>query len=436
MEPLNGKFKPMSISNQPVTRRSVLQLAAGLGVSFSLPALDLLAAKKRGSERATSMILLWMNGGPSQLESWDPHPGTEIGGPTSVIKTAMKGLEIGADYPYMAEEIQHLSVIRSLVSKEGDHERGTYFVKTGYRPDPTTQHPSLTALLSQQLPDSKVEIPQHISLGGGQWPARGGYLGNQYDAFRIFEPGRNIQNLRSAVDNKRQKQRVNSLEIVSGAFANRRRIRFDDTVSEKTRLEKSLERARVMMNSDQLKAFKIDTETAETKSRYGDSRFGRGCLVARRLVETGVRSVEVTLNGFDSHANNFESQSARAKDLDPAFAALIQDLRTRDLLESTIVLCIGEFGRTPRINGLDGRDHWPTGFSCVIGGGGLNNGLVIGKTDPTGKEKDPEDPIRVQDLYATILHRMGLDPAEELMTPIGRPMAMADGQPIERLLPG
>lgn len=419
-----------------LSRRSMLQMSASLGLSFTLPALDLLAANKRGKERPKSMILLWLNGGPSQLETWDPHPGTEIGGPTRAIKTQLPKLEIASTFPNLAEEIQHLSVIRSLVSKEGDHERGTYFVKTGYRPDPTTQHPALTALLAQQLPDKKMEIPEHVSLGGGQWPARGGYLGDQFDAFRIFEPGRNIRNLRSVVSDERQSRRASNLEVVSNSFANRRRIKFDETLNSKTSLEKTLERARVMMNSEQLKAFEIDDESAETKSRYGDSRFGRGCLIARRLVETGVRSVEVTLSGFDSHANNFEMQAARANDLDPAFAALIRDLRERELLDSTIVLCIGEFGRTPKINGLEGRDHWPGGFSCVVGGGGLNSGLLFGETDPTGQKKDPKDPIRVQDLYATILSQMGLDPSEELLTPIGRPMAMADGQPIGRLLPG
>ena len=164
-----------------------------------------------------------------------------------------------------------------------------------------------------------------------------------------------------------------------------------------------------MMSSDQLKAFELEKEPQILVDAYGDTRFGRGCLVARRLVETGVRAVEVSLDGFDTHANNFEGHKTQAEILDPAFATLIDDLKQRDLLDSTIVLCLGEFGRTPKINGLDGRDHWPTGFSCVLGGGGLRSGVLIGATDPAGKKKDPTDPVPVENLFATILHTLGID---------------------------
>jgi uncharacterized protein (DUF1501 family) len=160
--------------------------------------------------------------------------------------------------------------------------------------------------------------------------------------------------------------------------------------------------------------------------------------VARRLVETGVRSIQVTLPGFDTHASNFEGHQQQARVLDPAFAALVDDLAERDLLESTIVLCIGEFGRTPAINGLDGRDHWPNGFSCVVGGGGLQSGLVIGATDPDAQVADklvsPHDPIAVPDLYATIMSAVGVDWTEEIQTPIGRPLKLSEGTPIARLL--
>ena len=189
-----------------------------------------------------------------------------------------------------------------------------------------------------------------------------------------------------------------------------------------------------MMTSDQLKAFIVDDEPAAVRAAYGDSSFGRGCLVARRLVETGVRAVEVTLQGFDSHADNFDAHTTNAAVLDPAFASLMRDLVQRDLLRSTVVLCIGEFGRTPNINPLDGRDHWPTGFSCLVGGGGLKSGIVIGSTDPDGAKKDPSDPVKVADLYATIFSALGVDFRKEVITPIGRPMAYCEGQPIEQLL--
>ena len=189
-----------------------------------------------------------------------------------------------------------------------------------------------------------------------------------------------------------------------------------------------------MMKSPQIRAFQLDEETNDTRSRYGDTRFGRGCLVARRLVETGVRSIEVVLDGFDTHTNNFEQHTTRAIELDRGLTALTEDLLARDLWDSTMVLCLSEFGRTPKINPLDGRDHWPHGFSCLIGGGGLNAGVVIGETDPTGENQAPSDPLPVHDLFATILQQLNLDPTEELMTPIGRPLTLSQGVPISRLL--
>lgn len=413
------------------TRRDVLRLAAGLGLSFLLPALDLRAARERGPRRQKSLITLWMAGGPSQLETWDPHPGTRIGGGTRDMATPVSGLRIASLFPQMAEEIGALSVVRSLISKEGDHERGTYYLKTGHRPDPTVTHPALGAIAANELPDSHVEIPLHVSLGGGEWPARGGFLGAEYDAFRIFDPGRNVQNMRQPVDNERQRRRLENLEIASQAFCTSHPLAAARTLHRET-----IDRALTMMSSEQLRAFDLADEPAAARAAYGDTQFGRGCLVARRLVEEGVRAVEVTLDGFDTHANNFEGHRHNAAILDPAFASLIRDLKQRDLLDSTIVLCIGEFGRTPSINPLDGRDHWPTGFSCVVGGGGLRSGIVIGGTDPAGVASEPSDPIQVQDLFATILHVLGIDPEQFVDTPVGRPIRYSDGTPIARLLPG
>jgi Protein of unknown function (DUF1501) len=426
MESLNAFSK---LSPSGLTRRECLLASAGLGLSFLLPGLDLKAANRRGGARKKSVIVLWMAGGPSQLETWDPHPGKDIGGPTKAIETKVPELKIASLFPRMAEQIQHLNVIRSMTSKEGDHERGTYMLKTGYRPDPTTVHPSLGAIVAHELPDDRLEIPPHVSLGDGPWPARGGYLGDEYDAFRIYEPGSEVHNMRMPVPEKRQTDRLKSLDVVSRSFLKGRQPAVAKSLHRKT-----IEDALTMMTSEQLKAFKIEDEPQPLKLAYGESQFGRGCLVARRLIETGVRAVEVSLNGFDTHANNFTGHQTQAEILDPAFATLIEDLKRRDLLESTVVLCIGEFGRTPKINGFDGRDHWPTGFSCVVGGGGLRSGVVLGKTDPDGKKKDPTDPIPVENLFATVLGVLGVDFQKELITPIGRPMAISSGTPIAQLL--
>ena len=189
------------------------------------------------------------------------------------------------------------------------------------------------------------------------------------------------------------------------------------------------------MTSDQQKAFAIDEESPATRAAYGDSVFGRGCLVARRLIEQGVRAIEVTHENYDSHANNFETHKKNAVELDSAFVALLRDLSERDLLDSTVVLCIGEFGRTPKINLEEGRDHWPSGFSCLVGGGGLRGGLVIGATDPMGERSKPENPVPIADLHATILKTLNIDPGHEVLTPIGHPMPYSAGTPIGRLLP-
>lgn len=410
------------------SRRDLLRAAGALGVSFLLPALDARAANQRGKSRQKSLITIWLEGGASQLETWDPHPGTKIGGPTRAIDTAIRGLQIADSFPAVAAEITSLSVIRSLVSKEGDHERGTYLLKTGYRPDPTLRHPALGAILVHELPDPSLVLPQHISIGNAQWPARGGFLGDQFEAFRVYDPGRDIPNMKANVDSSRQDRRIANLAVLSRAFERGRRLQVEKTLHQHT-----IEHALEMMSTDQLKAFQLEGEPKRLRDAYGDAPFGRGCLLARRLVEAGVRAVEVTLSGFDTHANNFNGHRHNAQILDPALVALLRDLRERDLFQSTVVLVIGEFGRSPAINPLDGRDHWPSGFSCLIGGGGLKGGQVIGSTDPQGQRKAPNDPIDVADLFATILKTVGVDFAHEVITPIGRPIAYSAGKPITRL---
>ncbi|MGH7199750.1 MAG: DUF1501 domain-containing protein, partial [Planctomycetaceae bacterium] len=263
----------------------------------------------------------------------------------------------------------------------------------------------------------------------GPWPARGGFLGDEFDAFKVFDPGRNLENMERRVTDKRQQRRLEGLDVVSRTFLQGRRIRAERTLHQHT-VDEALE----MMSSEQLQAFDIEQEPQALRDAYGDSTFGRGCLVARRLVEQGVRAIEVTLDGFDSHVNNYAVHEEKGGILDPAFASLIRDLRQRDLFDSTVVLCIGEFGRTPNVNPAAGRDHWPTGFSCVLGGGGLKRGVVIGETDPSGEKIDPAGPIAVADIYATIYRRMGVDYEQEYMTRIARPIAFSEGAPIERLL--
>jgi hypothetical protein len=411
------------------SRRDFLRLSASaLGLTFAVPGLAPKAAEQRGDERAKSLLTIWLGGGPSQLETWDPHPGTKIGGEVKAISTTIPGVQIADLYPQTAEKLHHLSLIRSMVSKEGDHERASYMLHTGYRPEPTLVHPSIGAIAVHERPSDTVEIPQFVSLGDANFPPRGGFLGDRFDAYRIFNPGQNGQNLSALVEQSRQDRRLENLNAVSQAFMRGRKTRVEQTLHQHT-----IDAALRMMTSEQLKAFSVDSEPKELRTAYGDNAFGKGCLVARRLLEVGVRSIEVAMQGFDTHTKNHEGQSARAKTLDPALATLLKDLADRDLLQSTIVLVTGEFGRTPNINPLEGRDHWPNGFSCLVGGGGIPGGIVIGETDPTGDKKQPKDPIEVADLYATILDRLGIEYSKEVLTPIGRPMKFCAGQPIERL---
>ncbi len=416
------------------SRRDFLRLsAAALGLSFAVPGLTVRAADARGVERKKSLLTIWLSGGPSQLETWDPHAGTDIGGGTDGVKAIQSTIpdaQIAHLYPQTAEQLHHVSVIRSLVSKEGDHERAAYMLHTGYRPEPTLVHPSIGAIATHELSDDKVEIPQFVCLGDSPFPPRGGFLGDKLDAYRIFNPGQNGQNLRPNVDSDRQQRRLKNLEVVSQSFRRGRSTLVDHTLHQHT-----VDAALRMMTSEQLKAFQVEEEPAAIRDAYGRLSFGTGCLVARRLLEVGVRSIEVSLNGFDSHAKNMEAHVNRAKELDPALATLFKELADRDLLQSTVVLVIGEFGRTPKINPLGGRDHWPTGFSCLIGGGGLRSGAVLGATDPTGQKAQPENPIEVANLYATVLQTLGVDYAKEVITPIGRPMKYCAGTPINQLLP-
>jgi uncharacterized protein (DUF1501 family) len=238
-----------------------------------------------------------------------------------------------------------------------------------------------------------------------------------------------LSDVTSPVPDLRDHARVRDLDVVEQAFARGRTGRVEKTLHRQT-----LARARVMMTSEQLKAFDVSHETAGILAEFGNTAFGRGCLAARRLIEVGVRCVEVTLGGWDTHVNNHELHRARVKELDPAFAALLRDLARRQLLDRTVVMCCGEFGRTPKMNQFGGRDHWPNGFSLALAGGAIRSGLVIGQTDPEAV-KDPLRPTTIEDVHATVLTALGINPARENTAPAtGRPIKLSAGRPIRELL--
>ena len=415
----------VSFSRREFCRISSLSTLAWLSAG-AMTLADSVPRNKR--KRHKAMILLWLKGGPSQFETFDPHPGIAAGGPTKALATAVPGIELAEGLPRVAEQMESIALVRSMVGKEGDHGRGRYLMKTGYRPNPTVIHPSIGAICAAQLPVAETEVPRYVSIRSSDEFSRGGYLGEAYDPFRIGDPSRPLPDVIARVGDERLKRRLEGLDVVEGALA-RRNPKFEARTLHRDQVRRSLK----MMNSEQLGAFEIDREPASVRERYGETPFGRGCLCARRLVEVGVRCIEVELPGWDTHANNFTGHATQNAILDPAFAALIADLRERDLLETTLVVCAGEFGRTPRINPLDGRDHWPEGFSLALAGSGIRGGQVIGASDPLGKQK-PKDPVTVADLHATVLTALGIDPETEILTSIGRPMRLSEGAPAPKLL--
>lgn len=435
MEPLTRRppralrLAPRDRSLGALGRRALLGLA-GLGGAAWLSGVAAALAGREGQARARpgAIILLWLDGGPSQLETFDPHPGARVSAGTRAIDTAVRGVQLAAGLERTAAQMGSISLVRSLVSKEGDHERGTYFVKTGFRPNPTVVHPAVGALVCDQLPEDGAEIPRHVSILPGRWPGRGGFLGAALDAFLIGDPAAPLPDVRSPVPEARAARRFDDLEVLERGFARGRA-----GVREATRHGETVAAARRMMRSSQLRAFELDEEPAATRARYGDTPFGRGCLAARRLVEVGVRCVEVTLRGWDSHIDNHGVHARLVRALDPALASLVEDLRERDTLRHTAVLCVGEFGRTPRLNRFEGRDHWPHGFSVAIAGGGVRGGQVIGSTDPEGG-REVKDPRTISDVYATVLTGLGIDPELELVTPAARPIRLSEGAVIGELL--
>lgn len=425
MEPLARSW------NRRAALRALSLASSALATDWLAPLARVLADEPvvaTHTQPTRSLILLWLAGGPSQLETFDPHPGREIAGGTKAIETSVKGIQLAADLPQLAAEMESLALVRSLVSKEGDHERADFLAHTGHALEPSTDYPSLGAICCHSLPAEGVEIPRHISILPPQWPVRGGFLGPAYDAFQTMDPAHRVPDLTAAVSEERYARRLASLDQLERGFGGRAARRSAQLAQSET-----LSAARRMMSSTQLDALDVTNEPADVQAEYGDTPFGRGCLAARRLVETGVRCVQVTLAGWDAHTDNHSSHRELNGMLDPAFAALVRDLRRRETLAETIVVCLGEFGRTPRLNPLEGRDHWTHGFSAALAGRRIRGAQAYGATDPDGGRK-VEQPVSFADLHATLLTALEIDPRRELVSPAGRPIKLSDGTPLDALL--
>ncbi len=418
---------------QPNRRHFLGHLTA---TALGVPALQFFSALAARGEQARknhrSCIVLWMSGGPSHLDIWDLKPESDKnGGPFRPIATSAPGVQISEHMPRMARQMQHMSIIRSLDSKEGNHDRGTYLMHSGYAPNPTVVHPGWGSIAAYELGEQlkNLDLPHCVAINE---PGMGaGFLGMSYSPFVVQNPNAPIANLKPPgdVDSQRFDRRLEMLSHLENDFIATRRSSM--AVDHKAIYGKTIR----MMNSKYKEIFNLKTEAPAVREAYGAGSFGSGCLMARRLVEQGVTYVEVALGGWDTHANNFETLSKRLlPELDQGMSALVADLAQRGLLESTLVVWMGEFGRTPRINQNAGRDHWPRSWSVVVGGGGTRGGQTVGATDRDGVDIT-ERPVGVMDLIATMTKSMGINIDTQYTTPRGRPLKVVDGgQPIRELI--
>ncbi len=385
--------------------------ALSLGHTLRLHADDL-------KRRRKSAILLWMGGGPSTIDIWDLKPGTNTGGPFRPISTS-GDVQICEHLPMMAKQMHHMAIIRSMSTREADHTRGRYYMHTGYAPDPNVEHPSYGAVIAHELIEQRpdLQIPPFISVGGGS--VGPGFLGMAWAPFSVNSNGQ-VRNLNMGLDRQRLASRLRTLELIEQRFIDQRRGLPSDEHRQ------VVQKAVYLMTSEQMKAFKVNEEPEPVRERYGTDAFGRSCLMARRLIEVGVPFVEVGLGGWDNHSNIFPTLADnKLPALDRAMSALVEDLEQRGLLQDTVIIWMGEFSRTPRINGNTGRDHWARAWSVVVGGGGIKGGQAIGSTNEDGT-RVVTDPYTAEDVMASVCHALGISLETTFTSRNGRPMKIAN----------
>jgi hypothetical protein len=386
---------------------------AGLGWGASLRAF---AAEVRKQGKAC--ILLWMAGGPSQWETFDPKPGAETQGPTKAISSAVAGIQVAEHFARTATMMKDIALLRSLTSAEGNHGRATYLLHTSYPPTGGITHPGFGAQVSHQIGRADSELPNFVSISGVNTGSS--FLGVKHAPFVVTDPTKPPDNLELPVSSERLGRRLNLLKELeepqkatgAGPLIKDHQELYDETAK--------------LALSPRTRAFRLEQESDRLRDDYGRSAFGQGCLMARRLIESGVAFVEVQAGGWDTHGNELPTIKKLAPPVDQGTAALLADLKTRGLLERTLVIWMGEFGRTPRVNLTAGRDHYPQAFLAALAGCGVKGGQVIGATDKLGAEVK-ERPITVPDLFCTFYHALGINPRREHQSDVGRPIALVEG---------
>ncbi|MCA9086126.1 MAG: DUF1501 domain-containing protein [Planctomycetaceae bacterium] len=436
------------------SRRQLLKsLAVGMGGAAVCPWFPAFAAElAQDPNRRRHCILLWMSGGPSQTDTWDLKPNHENGGEFKEIQTASPGLQFSEHLPKLATMSDKLAVIRGLSTKEGDHGRGTYLMRTGRKPMGPELYPSIGAVLAKQLAPGEIKLPGYISIGAyrafNQDAFSPGFLGPAYGP--LFVGATDIPGIIQAATGQYPELKVQSLERseqITDLRMNKRLTLWRNLQSEFLATRSGAasthnavyEGAVQLMNSSDAKAFDLSEEPDALRQEYGPTVFGQGCLLARRLVERGVPFVEVSLGtnsggvGWDTHSDNFNAVKQLSTELDNGWATLMKDLQERGLLESTTILWMGEFGRTPQINPSVGRDHFPTAWSTVLAGGGIAGGQAYGRTSEDGTTV-VDGKVGVEDLLATVCAAVGISPSASNMSPTGRPIPLTDGSPIQAVL--
>jgi hypothetical protein len=412
----------------PLARRDFIMRTAqtALGVTV-MPALNLRAAAAApgpGFGKAKNVIFLWMNGGMTHIDTWDPKTG-ETKGPTAPIK-GKGGIDyLGGTMTKMAEVSDKITIVRSMSSKTGVHDAGTYIMKTGYEPRGTIVHPCMGAWASHFLGRIKgVTLPDSVIVNSGSAFPGAGFFPPATSPIPIANPQTGLQNIKQTSSELHFNKRVSLMNELDDSF--RKKYQSEDVKAYTEFYDETMK----LMKSEDLKVFDLALEPAGTRAKYGNSSFGQGALLARRLVQSGVRFIEVQFGGWDMHNNIDQALGGTAQTMDSVFATLIQDLAANGLLESTLVVMGSEFGRTPDINQNSGRDHYPLAYSTVFAGGGVKGGFVYGATDKDGRRVTDKQASPL-DFQATIGHAMGLPVDEVVMSPSNRPFTVGDkGTPV------
>lgn len=413
-----------------LSRRLMMERAAKtcLGVSV-LPMSNVFSAVQSGGDnKAKAVIYLYMNGAMSQIDTFDPKPDSDAQGDTGVIRTKIPSVQFGESLKGLASIADQLAVVRSMYTETGVHENGEYLMKTNYKKIATTAHPGLGPWMQKLKPRPPRDIPPSVSVGQGVGP---GFLGANYAPVPIGDPRQGLKNTKSPGYLKEKDFRIRmrlSHDLDKKFRAKSRKSEqvngYDDIYRDTLRL----------LKGDDLKAFDLKLEDKKVREAYGNTRFGDGCLLARRLVQKGVRFVEVNMGGWDLHNYLFRDMPAKLEEFDKGVTSLLKDLASRRLLDDVLVVVGTEFGRKPTINQNYGRDHHPSAFSCVLAGGGIRTGQVYGATDEDSANVEDNE-VSVQDFYATIATALGLPLDKEIVSPDGRPFTIANGgEPVKELL--